>query len=411
MTITNRELFYRDPTGTRIPNDGVAKVFRPTTTDQWDVLQWELKSFVCEGEYARGLERILGSFLTNLNASQAQQPAVWVSGFYGSGKSHLVRCLPADSLGNERSPMIDTFIQLGEPVEHRGIVIAPIFPRRTPVAGYATLEDALPLGLRIGEVSEAGAVPELAVENPTDGNVLLYDGEELLGAKQNRILNMTVLVPAQSKLPIPVSCVEEGRWHRRSADFAAAPHAAHPELRRRKAQRLAATPLARGIAQSEVWDEVRAKSARMGVHSKTGAQADVFRSREDELRDLERAFPLQPGQSGAVFALGDALCLDYVSRPKAFARLYPKLRAGYLLDALERIDRGPASQGRLDGFVGGIDAAARARGPAAGLGEDVRLHGHGLVGSVLELEDELIQVCAFTSDERSGQIARPSRRR
>ena len=194
-------------------------------------------------------------------------------------------------------------------------------------------------------------MPELAVTNPTDANVLLYDGEELLGAKQNRILNITVLVAARSTTPIPVSCVEEGRWSRRSASFASAPHAAHPELRRRKAQRLAAEPLARGVAQSEVWDEVRAKSARMGVHSPTGAQADVFRSRENELRELERAFPLQPGQCGALLALGDDLCLDYVSRPEAFARLYPKLRAGYLLDALERLDGEARGRRRAGGFV------------------------------------------------------------
>jgi hypothetical protein len=91
MTITNRELFYRDPTRTKIPNDGVAQVVRPTTEQQWDVLRWELHSFVCEGQYAQGLEKILDSFLTNL--TQAQQPAAWVSGFYGSGKSHMVRVL------------------------------------------------------------------------------------------------------------------------------------------------------------------------------------------------------------------------------------------------------------------------------------------------------------------------------
>lgn len=89
--MTNRELFVRDPTKAKIPNDGFAQVVRPQTEQQWDVLEWELKSFVCEGEYARGLTRILDSFLANLN--QAQQPAVWVSGFYGSGKSHLVRVL------------------------------------------------------------------------------------------------------------------------------------------------------------------------------------------------------------------------------------------------------------------------------------------------------------------------------
>ena len=89
MTLMNRDVFYQDPTDVKIPNDGVAQVVRPETHQQWEVLEWELKSFVCEGEYERGLERILNSFLINLN--QAQQPAVWASGFYGSGKSHLVR--------------------------------------------------------------------------------------------------------------------------------------------------------------------------------------------------------------------------------------------------------------------------------------------------------------------------------
>ena len=53
--------------------------------------RYELESFVCEGEYRQGLDRILSAFLTNI--SQPQQQAVWVSGFYGSGKSHLVRVL------------------------------------------------------------------------------------------------------------------------------------------------------------------------------------------------------------------------------------------------------------------------------------------------------------------------------
>lgn len=90
MTL-NRELFYRDPLTHSIPNDGVAQVIDPQTPEQWAVLKYELQSFVCEGEYQRGLERILTTFLANLN--EPKQPAVWVSGFYGSGKSHLVRVL------------------------------------------------------------------------------------------------------------------------------------------------------------------------------------------------------------------------------------------------------------------------------------------------------------------------------
>ena len=88
--------------------------------------------------------------------------------------------------------MIKNLFQLGEPVEHRGIVVAPVFPLRDPVAAYVTLDEALAGGLRVREVDESGSVPELVVENPLDSRVLLYDGEELVGAKQNRILNLSL---------------------------------------------------------------------------------------------------------------------------------------------------------------------------------------------------------------------------
>lgn len=90
MTL-NRELFLEDPTSKDIPNLGVSKLGRPTDEREWEVLRYELSSFVCDGEYERGLDRILSTYLTHLD--QSQQPAVWISGFYGSGKSHLVRVL------------------------------------------------------------------------------------------------------------------------------------------------------------------------------------------------------------------------------------------------------------------------------------------------------------------------------
>jgi hypothetical protein len=91
VTLTNREVFALDPTKGDIPNLGVAKVKNPEDVGDWETLEWELKSFVCEGEYERGLDRILDQYLSHL--SQNEQPAVWVSGFFGSGKSHLMRVL------------------------------------------------------------------------------------------------------------------------------------------------------------------------------------------------------------------------------------------------------------------------------------------------------------------------------
>jgi hypothetical protein len=291
-----------------------------------------------------------------------------------------------------------TLIQLGEPVEHRGIVIAPLFPRRRPRVDYVTLDEALALGFRVTEVDDQGSVPEVLAANRTALGVLLCDGEEIVGAKQNRILNVTVLVAAASKVRIPVSCVEQGRWSRGSGAFSAASHTAYPELRRRKAERLAAAPLRLGAAQDEVWDAVAEKSIRLAAFSPTGAQAHVFASRGRELADLRCAFPLEPGQAGALVALGpDLLCLDYVSRPEAFARLYPKLLDGYLLDALERLDGESAPTGRLEAVVEAVLAAPRGRAPSVGLGEDVRVSATGLLGSGLELDGELLQLSAYST--------------
>ena len=91
MTLKNRDVFVLDPTDGDIPNLGVAKVKNPEDDGDWKTLEWELRSFVCEGEYEHGLDRILSQYLSHLN--QAEQPAVWVSGFFGSGKSHLMRVL------------------------------------------------------------------------------------------------------------------------------------------------------------------------------------------------------------------------------------------------------------------------------------------------------------------------------
>jgi ARG and Rhodanese-Phosphatase-superfamily-associated Protein domain len=136
--------------------------------------------------------------------------------------------------------------QLGDPLEYRRVAVYPLFPLHDPRAHYLTLEDALPRGLRVEEIDASGSVPQLRVVNPLAEDVLLYEGEELVGAKQNRILNVTVLVGAKSDLPIPVSCVEEGRWRSVGPVFAASPQAAHPRLRRRKAEALRNEPLLLG---------------------------------------------------------------------------------------------------------------------------------------------------------------------
>lgn len=295
-------------------------------------------------------------------------------------------------------PALHELVQPGEPRSRSGVTICPLFPRRSPRAQYLTLDEALGRGFGAREVSADGAVSELLVANPLDTDVLLYDGEELAGAKQDRILNVSLLVAAGSELRVPVSCVERGRWHSTGRRFRAAPHAAAPELRRRKSRGLAADPQARGTVQAEVWAAVDAQHARLETASPTAAQAASYEQRGADLAKLGEAFPLEPGQAGAVVAIGpDELCLDYVSRPEAFARLYGKLLRGYLLDAIGRPLEDEPGRVRIEVFLDAIDSAHVTARPSEGLGEDRRLEGAGVVGSGLALGDELIQLSAFSA--------------
>jgi hypothetical protein len=87
--MNNREIYQIDPSKRKIMNEGVVSL----NDENKEVLRYELDTFVCDGQYEKGLEHILKTYLMNIEESQ--QPAVWVSGFYGSGKSHLVKMLRA----------------------------------------------------------------------------------------------------------------------------------------------------------------------------------------------------------------------------------------------------------------------------------------------------------------------------
>ncbi|HME96267.1 MAG TPA: DUF6569 family protein [Methylomirabilota bacterium] len=104
------------------------------------------------------------------------------------------------------------------PVTHGAVAVVPLLAPSLDDPDWLTLDESGERS-RVTEVSEAGTVAFLKVANDADQPLLLLDGEELIGAKQNRILNTTVLVAAHTEVTIPVSCVEQGRWGYRDRRF------------------------------------------------------------------------------------------------------------------------------------------------------------------------------------------------
>ena len=86
-----KDILQRDPSTHPLVNQGQARIADRANERVLEELRGELSTFVCEGQYADGIQRILSSYLASL--SQTSQRATWVSGFFGSGKSHLLKML------------------------------------------------------------------------------------------------------------------------------------------------------------------------------------------------------------------------------------------------------------------------------------------------------------------------------
>jgi hypothetical protein len=184
-------------------------------------------------------------------------------------------------------------LHAGAPQSFRNMTFVPLFAAGEREPDYLTLDEALERKLaHVTEVSESGSVPELRFVNDAESPVLLVDGEELVGAKQNRILNLTILVGGMKQVVIPVSCVEQGRWAYRSQHFAAARRNLFAKARAKKMARVSESMARTGTRradQGEIWNDISVKFDLMGCESPSMAMADIFEAKGVSLGDYVAA--------------------------------------------------------------------------------------------------------------------------
>jgi hypothetical protein len=308
-------------------------------------------------------------------------------------------------------------VEFGPLTAFRNLTLLALSTTDERESDYLTLDEALAQGsVHIVEVSEGGHVPELKIVNDGELPVLLLDGEELLGAKQNRVVNLTILVPAQQTFVIPVSCVESGRWHHVSRDFVAAPRAQFAEGRAAKMRQVASAMRAGGSRSSdqhEVWSLIAEKSARLGAASDTSAMSAMFDAYHVSLDEFVAAFTPVPPQLGAIFFVnGRATGLELFDAPRTWQRLAPKLIRSYALDAVDHAQEPvrPSAAADATVLIRNVMSSQASVFPAVGEGEDVRIEGAGVLGAALVASGKVIHVSAF-SVESAPTSNRNTRRR
>jgi hypothetical protein len=295
-------------------------------------------------------------------------------------------------------------LRLASPITHGAITVVPLLGRATTEPDWLTLVEAADV-VTITEVSAHGAVPTLAISSKADRPVLLLDGEELVGAKQNRVLNTSVLVAAGLTATIPVSCVEHGRWNSVSHGFATSEVSLLASLRRRKAQRVSAS-LREGCGhvgdQREIWADLAESACRLGVASPTDAMHAMYDDHATDIEMIRNALGAIDQQVGAlVYVAGRWAGLELLASPGLFRRAWSRLCAGYAVDALGGL-AGEGVEPDADAVLALLARATAEPAPAVGLGEEYRLGGT-VLGAALVADGRVAHLSAFPgADDRPG---------
>jgi hypothetical protein len=265
---------------------------------------------------------------------------------------------------------------------------------------YLTLDEALQSDLlEVTEITESGTVAALKVSNKADNLLFVMSGEQLKGAKQDRVLNVSILVPSRSEVHVPVSCVESGRWHYRSRQFESSGTVSHSLLRVKmakdvlKSYRFTGTPASN---QRAVWDEVSRKLGKMGSRSPTSALGQVYEDYESTLKKFAE-IQVPAGCSGVLVAFGGRIVgLDCFDQPETLQKLWPKLVRSYAIDAMEEnSERALLTRDAVVEWLKMVLAAKLEKFPSPGLGDDLRFENEGFVGSSLLVGDEPVHTEVF----------------
>ncbi len=313
-------------------------------------------------------------------------------------------------------------IDFGEMQGFKNLQVIPLFTEEEEGLKYLTLKEALEKRLLVvKEVSAEASVPELKVINNADASVLLLDGEELAGAKQNRVLNSSILVKKKSELIIPVSCTEQGRWSYQTDEFFNSENILSHKIRSKKAAFVSDSLKESGSYESDqgaIWDEISEMSASAGVHSATRAMKDVFEEKKDILNEYIETYKCLSHQKGMlVFVGGEIAGLDILSRESAFEVIFPKLVKSYAIDAiLEKKGKKGSNKKPIEEakeFLQEIKDCKEKKYSSTGQGWDYRFEGKDKVGSALVYRKRIIHMAFFkiNKEERVRRMSGHKRRR
>ena len=323
-------------------------------------------------------------------------------------------------------------ITIGKRIESNGLTVFPLDLKERLKAFVDSGLDMIDKGLvKVKEVSDAGSVPTLYVINDCKSHVLFVEGDQLVGAKQNRICNSSVLIAPESFAEIPVSCVEQGRWAKKSSAFASSNNSATPEMRKilkeskREARQAfmlqqqlteqsdeAASVVHEQAAvhhasQGAVWDKVDTMQFMHLSPSQTSSMDDVFESKRNFIERALQTFKYPQNAQGWIIAInGEIQTIEMFGEKGLCEKAWERVMRGCVLETMGKV--GQRHRGKKETMpkidrvkeqqvfraLDRLSKLAWEQVAAVSAGEEYRGDDGSLIGSQLQLDGQLVHLSA-----------------
>ena len=314
-------------------------------------------------------------------------------------------------------------LRIGEKQYKDGLTIFPLHSDMKSDYDYLTLDEALKEDVLTVKELGSATVPEIIVLNKGSKDVFIMDGEELIGAKQNRIVNISLIVPAESEIEIPVSCVEQGRWHHISENFRVSDNISYANLRKKQKASVMCSLESVGkfqADQGEVWEDIEWCISQRKVSSPTAAMSDIYEKEKSRIDDYKETFKPAEGQIGAVFAIGKTIFgMDVFDKEDTCKKLMPKITRSYVMEIISgaKTDKQPEDKDVKEFLKAVIESQFTPR-KSPGAGMTVSITGKEVAGTSLVAKEAVVHTALFNKpdhkkrqEEKYSYMRNPSERR
>ncbi|MDH7604085.1 MAG: hypothetical protein QHH13_04220 [Melioribacter sp.] len=272
---------------------------------------------------------------------------------------------------------------------------------------YISLSNAIKENFAaVEEITKDGIVNNLILVNNSEHYIFASDGDVLIGAKQNRVLNTSILVPPNSKTIIPVSCIEQGRWRYESKKFDPADYLSPVEIRMAKSQSVfnnLKTNDGHFANQRKVWDEVKNISHFFKVFSDTMDLDDVFIKEKGNIDSIAKKFTLSEQSNGlAIFINDNFQSIDIYNRTDIFSEYFHKQIKSAFLNSIRTekqqssFDESRAIEMTFQ-FLDKLNNLHFNIFNGVGVGEEKRFSNDEITGFILTYKEEMIHTSVLKS--------------